>query len=319
VPKTVQRRLGLRTAQVQTAELSAGVELNGTIIADPETSGRVQAPFSGSVQPGPKGMPVGGRTVVKGEVLAYLQPVASAIEQGNQKAQMAELDAQLAIADRKVKRYEQLEGAVPQKEVETARIEREALRQRRNFVAASIDSAVPLRAPVSGVLSASHHLVAGQIVDAREVLFEIVDPARLAVEALAYEPGIASTLRSASAQAGDAALELRFVGGGRQLREQALPLLFRIVNPSAALAVGQPVKVVVRTQRGIKGAAVPMQALTKLTSGETAVWVHAGPERFVARKIRTQPLDAVNIAVIDGLHDGDRVVTDGASLLSQVR
>ena len=319
VPKTVQRRLGLRTAQVQTAELSAGVELNGTIIADPETSGRVQAPFSGSVQPGPKGMPVGGRTVVKGEVLAYLQPVASAIEQGNQKAQMAELDAQLAIADRKVKRYEQLEGAVPQKEVETARIEREALRQRRNFVAASIDSAVPLRAPVSGVLSASHHLVAGQIVDAREVLFEIVDPVRLAVEALAYEPGIASTLRSASAQAGDAALELRFVGGGRQLREQALPLLFRIVNPSAALAVGQPVKVVVRTQRGIKGAAVPVQALTKLTSGETAVWVHAGPERFVARKIRTQPLDAVNIAVIDGLHDGDRVVTDGASLLSQVR
>lgn len=319
VPKVVQRRLGLHTVQVQTAELSAGVELNGTIIADPETSGRVQAPFSGSVRPGPKGMPIGGRTVVKGEVLAYLQPVASAIEQGNQKAQIAELDAQLAISERKLKRYEQLEGAVPQKEVEAARIEREALRKRRNFVAASIDGAVPLRAPVSGVLSASHHLLAGQIVDAREVLFEIVDPARLAVEALAYDPGIASTLRSTSAKAGDAALELRFVGGGRQLREQALPLLFRIVNPGAALAVGQPVKVVVRTQRGIKGAAVPVQSITKLGSGETAVWVHAEPERFVARKIRTQPLDAANIAVVDGLHDGDRVVTDGASLLSQVR
>jgi len=319
VPKTVQRRLGIRTVQVQSADLSAGVELNGTIIADPETSGRVQAPFSGSVQPGPKGMPVGGRTVVKGEVLAYLQPVASAIDQGNQKAQMAELDAQLAIVDRKVKRYEQLEGAVPQKEVEAARIERDALRQRRTFVAASIDSAVPLRAPVSGVLSASHHLLAGQIVDAREVLFEIVDPARLAVEALAYEPGIASTLRSASAQTGDAALALRFVGGGRQLREQALPLLFRIVNPGSTLAVGQPVKVVVRTLRGIKGSAVPVQALTKLGSGETAVWVHAEPERFVARRIRTQPLDAANVAVIDGLHEGERVVTDGASLLSQVR
>ena len=239
VPKTVQRRLGLRTAQVQTAELSAGVELNGTIIADPETSGRVQAPFSGSVQPGPKGMPVGGRKVVKGEILAYLQPVASAIEQGNQKAQIAELDAQWAIAERKVKRYEQLEGAVPQKEIDAARIERDALRQRRSFVAASVDSAVPLRAPVSGVVSSSHHLLAGQIVDAREVLFEIVDPARLAVEALAYDPSIASTLQSASAQAGDSALKLDFVGGGRQLREQALPLLFRIHQPDASLAVGQ--------------------------------------------------------------------------------
>lgn len=319
VPKLVQRRLGIRTIQVQTTQLSAGVELNGTIIADPQTSGRVQAPFSGSVQPGPKGMPVGGRKVVKGEILAYLQPVASAIEQGNQKAQIAELDAQWAIAERKVKRYEQLEGAVPQKEIDAARIERDALRQRRSFVAASVDSAVPLRAPVSGVVSSSHHLLAGQIVDAREVLFEIVDPARLAVEALAYDPSIASTLQSASAQAGDSALKLDFVGGGRQLREQALPLLFRIHQPDASLAVGQPVKVVVRTQRGIQGAAVPLQSLTKLGSGETAVWVHSEPERFVARKIRTQPLDAANVAVVDGLQDGERVVTEGASLLSQVR
>ena len=319
VPKPVQRQLGIRTIQVQTTTLSASVELNGTIIADPQTSGRVQAPFSGSVQPGPKGMPVGGRKVVKGEVLVFLQPVASAIEQGNQKAQIAELDAQWAIADRKVKRYEQLEGAVPQKEIDAARIERDALRQRRSFVAASVDSAVPLRAPVSGVVSSTHHLLAGQIVDAREVLFEIVDPARLAVEALAYDPGIASTLQSAVARAGDSTLELDFVGGGRQLREQALPLLFRVHQPDASLVVGLPVRVLVRTQKGIQGTAVPLQSLTKLGSGETAVWVHTAPERFVARKIRVQPLDAANVAVIEGLQDGDRVVTEGASLLSQVR
>ncbi len=319
VPKSVQRRLGIRTVQVRTGELAAGIELNGTVIADPETSGRVQAPFAGSIQPGPKGMPVGGRKVVKGEVLGYLRPVASAIEQGNQKAQLAELEAQLAITDQRVKRYEQLEGAVPQKEIEAARIERAALQRRRSFVAASVDSAEPLRAPATGVISASHHLVAGQIVDAREILFEIVDPSRLAVEALAYDPGIAGSLKSASALAGDIALELKFVGAGRQLREQALPLLFRIVKPDASIAVGQAVKVVVRTARGIKGEAVSRQALGKVGAGETAVWVHAEAERFVARKVRTQPLDAANVAVVDGLHDGDRVVTEGASLLLQVR
>ena len=42
-------------------------------------------------------------------------------------------------------------------------------------------------------------LLAGQVVDAKEVLFEIVDPIRLAVEALAYDIGIAKTLVSASA------------------------------------------------------------------------------------------------------------------------
>jgi len=319
LPKPVQRRLGIRTVQVRSAELAASIELSGTVIADPETSGRVQAPFSGSVLPGPKGMPVAGREVAKGEILVYLRPVASAIERGNQKAQLAELEAQLAIADGRVRRFEQLEGAIPQKEIEAAKIERAALRQRRGFVAASIDSAEPLRAPAAGVVSASHHLLAGQIVDARETLFEIVDPARLAVEALAYDAAIATSLQSASALAGETALELKFIGGGRQLREQALPLLFRVATRDAPVAVGQPVKVIVRTTRGIKGEAVPRQALTKGGAGETAVWVHVEAERFVARRVRIQSLDAANVAVIEGLHDGDRVVTEGASLLSQVR
>jgi hypothetical protein len=319
VPKPVQRQLGLRTQPVRIAELAATVELNGQIIPDPETSGRVQAMFAGSVIPGPKGMPTAGRRVTKGEVLAYLRPISGAIERGNQKASLAELEAQLAIAEGKMKRFEQLEGAVPQKEIEAARIEHTALQQRRAYVRASIDSAEQLVAPATGIVSASHHLLAGQVVDAKEVLFEIVDPARLAVEALAYDVGIAKTLVSASALADQTALDLKFVGGGQQLREQALPLLFRITNPNAAVAVGQPVKVIVRIDKGVKGATVPRAALTKVGAGETAVWVHTEAERFVARRIRHQSLDAANVAILDGLHDGDRVVTIGAGLLSQVR
>lgn len=319
VPKSVQRQLGLRTLAVRLGDLAATVELNGKVIPDPNTSGLVQAAFAGTVMPGPKGMPVTGRRVVKGEVLAFLRPVSGAIESGNQKSQLAELEAQLAIADGRVKRFEQLEGAVPQKEIDAARIERDALQKRRTFVGASINAAEPLLATASGVISASHHLVAGQIVDAREVLFEIVDPDRLAVEALAYDASIGATLISASALAEQTALELKYVGGGRQLREQALPLLFRIVNANSMVAVGQPVKVIVRTAHEIKGAALPRAALTKVGAGETAVWVHVEAERFVARKLRAQSLDAGNVAIADGLQDGDRVVIEGANLLSQVR
>ena len=319
IPKPVQRQIGLRTQPIRITELAATIELNGKIIADPETGGRVQATFAGSIVPGPKGMPVAGRKVAKGEVLAYLRPVGSAIERGNQKAQLAELEAQLAIADGRVRRFEQLEGAVPQKEIDAARIERGALQKRRAFVSASIDTPEPLLAPASGVISASHHLVAGQVVDAKEILFEIVDPARLAVEALAYDAGIAATLISASALMEQTALELKFVGGGRQLREQALPLLFRITTTNAPVAVGQPVKVIVRTAQGNKGASVARSALTKVGTGETAVWVHTEAERFVARRVRHQSLDANNVAIAEGLHEGERVVVEGAGLLSQVR
>jgi hypothetical protein len=275
-------------------------------------------------------MPTAGRRVIKGEVLAYLRPISGAIERGNQKASLAELEAQLAIAESKKKRFEQLEGAVPQKEIEAARIEHAALQQRRTYVRASIDSPEPLVAPATGIISTSH-LMAGQMVDAKELLFEIVDPSRLAVEALAYDAAIAPTLLSASALADKTALELKFVGGGQQLREQALPLLFRIVQPMSPpregrlggavlpVAVGQPVKVLVRTAHELTGMVTPRIALTRVGAGETAVWVHTEAERFVARRIRHQSLDAANIAIIDGLHDGDRVVTVGAGLLSQVR
>ena len=318
VPKSVQRQLGIRTQPARIGDLAASVELNGQVIADPETGGRVQATFAGSIVPGPQGMPLPGRKVARGEVLAYLYPVSSAIERGNQKSQLAELEAQLSIADGRVRRFEQLEGAIPQKEIDTARIERKALQKRRAAISASIDTAEPLRAPAAGVISATN-LVAGQVVDAKEILFEIVDPTRLAVEALAYDASIGATLISASALAEQTALELKFVGAGRQLREQALPLLFHIVTPNSMVAVGQPVKVIVRTAREIKGAAVARSALTKSGAGETIVWVHTEAERFVARKVRDQALDANRVAIADGLHEGERVVVAGAGLLSQVR
>jgi hypothetical protein len=319
VPKPVQRQLGIRTSPVRNRDLAATVELNGKVISSPDAGGRIQATQTGSILPGPKGMPVAGRKVVKGEILAYLHPAGGAIERGNQQAQLAELDGQLALAASRVRRFEQLVGAVPQKEIEAARIEHDALLKRRAFVSASVNANEALIAPVSGVLSASS-VVAGQVVEAKEVLFEIIDPTRLAVEALAYDPGLARTIVGASALADNAvSLDLKFIGGGRQFREQALPLLFGIATRDAGVAVGQPVKVMVRTTQGIKGAAVARQALTRVGAGETAVWVHTEAERFIARKVRVQSLDAAKVAILDGLHDGDRVVTEGAGLLSQVR
>ncbi|MDP2751946.1 MAG: HlyD family efflux transporter periplasmic adaptor subunit [Rhodocyclaceae bacterium] len=318
VPKSVQRQLAIRTQPVQLGDLNAVVELNGKVIPNPDTGGRVQATHSGSVLPGSKGMPLPGRKVRRGEVLAYLRPIGTAIERGNQQAQLAELEAQIAIAAAKLKRFDQLEGIVPQKEIESAHIDYAALQKRRGFVSASVNTAEPLVAPVSGVIGASN-VVAGQVVEAKEILFEIIDPAHLAVEALAYEASLASSIVAASALTTDGiALDLKFIGGGQQLREQALPLLFRITTGTAAIAVGQPVKVMLRTARGIRGAAVARSALTG-RSGEEILWVHTEAERFVARKVRVQSLDAANVAILEGLRDGERVVTEGASLLSQIR
>ncbi len=318
VPKAVQRQLGLRHVVAEVGSLAATVEFNGKVIADPNAGGRIQATQTGRIEAGPKGLPTLGQKVARGQVLAFLRPTASSIERGNQQAQFAEIDAQLAIAERKRIRYEQLEGVVSTSAIETARLEVDALKKRRAAVGASIGAPEPLVAPVSGVIGAAN-VVVGQVVEAKEILFEVIDPARLAVEALAYDPALAEGIAAASSPLPGGTLELQFVGGGRQLREQALPLLFRVKSANAPVAVGQPLKVIAQTARTVKGAALPQAALVKVSAGETAVWVRDGAERFVLRKVSVAPLDATRAAAISGINNGERVVTEGAGLLAQVR
>ncbi|MBL8501956.1 MAG: efflux RND transporter periplasmic adaptor subunit, partial [Rhodocyclaceae bacterium] len=69
----------------------------------------------------------------------------------------------------------------------------------------------------------------------------------------------------------------------------------------------------------VKGAALPQVALIKVSAGETAVWVRDGAERFVLRKVSVAPRDAARAAAISGIGNGERIVTEGAGLLAQVR
>lgn len=319
MPKAVQRQIGIRTMLAEMRDLARSIELNGRVIADPNAGGRVQASQSGRIEPGPRGLPTLGQKVSKGEVLAYIKPLANAIELGNQRAQLAEITSQHGLTGKKVTRLEALEGSVPQKEIDAARAELASLAERKAAVGASLSNREALAAPVSGVISTAS-AVTGQVVEAREVLFEIVDPQRLMVEALAYDPVILDDIAGASAALPHgASLPLAFVGGAQQLREQALPLLFRIKPPLPPLAVGQPLKVVAQTRRTLKGVALPLAALTRNGAGDTVVWVHASAEKFAARKVRFQALDGGRAAVIEGIAAGDRVVTGGAAAIAQVR
>ena len=318
-PKPVQRLLGIRTVLGAPRDIAKTVELNGHISVDPNFSGRVQSSQSGRIAAPGGGFPAMGMKVSKGQILAYIEPAANSIEKGNQQAQLAELASNLGLAEQRAKRLEQLVGSLPQKEIDAARAEAASLRARKAAVAGSLFQREALRAPVSGVISQAS-VVAGQVVEAREVLFEIVDPAKLWVEAVAYDTALSGQVAGAAGvTAGNQPLTLAFIGQSYQLREQALPMQFAVKPPVPALSVGQPVKVFVQTRQVLRGIPVPQLSVMKNSSGETIVWVHASAERFVPTKVKVQTVDANTVAVLEGLHDGDRVVTQGATLLTQIR
>lgn len=325
LPKPTQRQLELRTVTVEEKTLPKTVELTGRVANDPNTGGKVQPTQAGRIEAGPRGLPQLGQAVRKGETLAIVRASTAAIERANQVAQTAELKANLDQARKRLARLEQLEGTVAQKDIDAARGDADSLAQRLAAVSGSVSATEVLVAPVSGVIAAAH-AIAGQVVNAGDVLFEIVDPARLVVQASAFDAALLGNIASATASpSAGTTVALRFVGAGRTLQEGAIPLQFNtLVTKSAVplavpLAVGQPVKVFVQTKETVLGYAVPTGAVVKNPSNQDIVWVHTGPEVFEARTIRMVALDGARVSVVNGLKAGDRVVTQGAPLVNQVR
>lgn len=325
VPKLAQRRMAIRTVLAPESDAAATVEMPGRVVMDPNASGRVQAVYGGRIEPGPRGLPVAGRSVKRGEVLAYVRPSAEPYAVGTQQAQLAELRAQRQLAEQRVQRLEGLEGTVPRKEIEAARSEATSLAERERSIGGSLVARETLTAPVSGVIARAD-LVVGQVVEPRDVLFEVVDPARMLVEATTADAAVAARVAGASLQ-GVPEVMLRLLGVSRSLRDGVLPLTFAVTpaKPGAApreslpLAIGQPVTVVAQSKERIKGVVLPAQAVVRNPSNEPIVWIKSGAERFIPQPVQYRPLDASTVVVTQGLSADNRVVVQGAPLIAQIR
>lgn len=319
LPKPAQRQIGMRTLIVTEAELPRSLELAGKVVMDPNAGGKVQALVAGRLEAGARGLPSVGQAVKRGDVLAYVVPSSGAIERSNQASALAELRAARSLTEKRVARLQALSDTVPRKDIEAAQSELISLTERVAAVGGGLNTRDALVAPVSGVI-ASSNAVAGQVVDARELVFEVVDPTRLRIEVLAYDAEVASNVAGATVALGADTVALTFIGAARALREQALPMLFRAEGPALSrLAVGQPVKVTVQTTTRTKGLRVPAQALLKNPANQAVVWVKTAPERFEPHTVTVEPLDGATFAVTSGLQAGDHVATQGATLINQIR
>jgi RND family efflux transporter MFP subunit len=319
LPKPSQHLLAIRTQLVQPGELARSVELMGHVIPDPNASGTVQAPRAGRLLAGPDGLPYLGQGVRQGQMLARLVPLAAAIDHGEKEAQLAEIKGELEVAERQLIRLQQLRDSVTEKELDAAAVAVRSLQRRRDAVAAGLYKDEALTAPIDGVISLSTARVGG-VVAAGDTLFEIVQPQRLWVDAVAFDAGLAARIRDASVRlASGTVLPARLLGAGTRLRQQAVPLQFELLPPLPALAVDEKVTVYARLTDNMHGVALPREAVTRGPGGEWRVWLKQGAEHFTPQRVSIEALDGASVAVTAGLGGGERVVVQGASLLEQIR
>ena len=320
VPKPTQRLLVLRTTMTEQATFHRTVELPGRVIPDPNASGVVQSSVGGRLSPPSSGLfPRLGTTVKKGDVLAYVTPPVQAVDVSDMRQRQGELDQQIDVVERRVDRYRKLAttGAVAQTQLDDALSELKGLQDRRTALDKVRQQPEALVAPVDGVI-AQASAVAGQMAAAGAMVFQIVDPNRLWVEALSFDA--LTTAQNATARFADGrTLSLVYQGTGLADRNQAIPVQFAVKGNTSGLRVGQFLTVLAGTDAEQSGLALPRAAVVRSGNGQAIVYEHVAAERFEARQVRVEPLDGTNVLVAEGVGAGKRVVTEGAELLDQVR
>ncbi len=319
LPKATQRLIELRTAVARLEQAPRTMDVIGTVIADPSAFGRVQAPMDGQVELGDTGIPYVGQRVEAGQVLARLSPTIPLADLGTMQQLRADVAGKLVVAEQKLRRLSSIASVVAQSDIEDTRAELEALREQRRVLEAKDVQKFDLVAPVAGVIALAD-VRAGQVVNARDTLFEIIDPARLWVEAAGTDThGEDDVVGGIARDADGHALQLAYIGRSPALRQQSQSLLFRLTEPHTGLAVGAPVSVIVQRRATDQGLVLPEAAVVRGSNGLPQVWIKEAPERFHPAPVTVRPLDGARVLVTKGLMEGERVVTRGAELVNQIR
>ncbi len=318
-PKPAQRILAIRTDPAVMADHKRRIDLPGRVIPDPNRSGFVQTAVGGRLLPPPGGFPSLGATVSAGQLMAFVEPTLGAADLSNIRQSKAALDQDIALAERKIERIRQLSrsGTASKSELEEAELTLAGLRLRRTALDSIRMEPEKLLAPVSGIVSKAN-AAPGLIAETNTEVFHIIDPLQLWVEAYAFTKTDIGTTASVRTPAGSS-VTLAFVGAGFAEDGQAQPLHFSLDPQGSELSPGDRVTVLAETSSVVQGIAVRREAVIRGQNGESMVFVHSGPEIFEPRPVRTAPLDGTHVIILAGITEGDRIVTQGAELLNQLR
>jgi cobalt-zinc-cadmium efflux system membrane fusion protein len=322
LPKPSQRLLEVRTWIVKPETAVPSRRFAGRVIANPNRSGVVQSTIQGRYIAPDKGVPAIGTKVLVGDLLGRVAPSFASIDASQIAQTLAEFDQQITLARARLARLEPLlaSNTVAVAQVDEARINLNGLIKRRAEVAISRVQAEELRSPVNGVI-AGVRIMSGQVVSPSEVIFQIIDPSSLMVEALAFSLGSRETLRVATALLSDGrTVRLDYVGRSRSLQQQYAQVQFAVQGGGdAALDVGQAVKVVAEIGAPLTGIVVARAALAQAPSGQTVLFRQKEPELFEPKPVRFEPFDAERVRILAGIEPGETIVVQGAPLVNQVR
>ncbi|MFI9654611.1 efflux RND transporter periplasmic adaptor subunit [Guyparkeria sp. GHLCS8-2] len=328
--KEQQWRMDFAVQQVLRDYITERLSVPARIEPRPGQSAEAATPASGRLVPPESGeWKRAGDRVEAGEVLARVLPLSGAEDVSQLDLDLTEARERVSLARAERDRVQGLyeDGVVSEKRLDQANsdyhVARQTLaraRKRLDQLEGESDQAgavVTLRAPISGVITASRH-AAGEVVAANESVFSLLDDSHVWLKAMAY-PGDMTRIKHPgdvlARQAGGqwqslAGAELAYIGT-RTEANGTVPVVFDVPNPEGELIPGTAWSAAFSTGDGQMAVVVPTSAILDDDGIEVVIVQHGG-ERFERRQVKTGIRSGERVAITAGLQPGERVVMRGA-------
>jgi membrane fusion protein, heavy metal efflux system len=154
----------------------------------------------------------------------------------------------------------------------------------------------------------------------KDVLFHVVEPKALWVEALAYDTIDVSTLSGAKALAHDHAnADLKLISSNPSLTQHGTVLSFELAAGGSEFSIGRNVAVLAETGEPLTGIVLPRAAVVQAPNGQNVVFRHVEPERFEPKAVRFIEIDGTRVLVTSGVEAGEKIAVEHAALINQIR
>jgi cobalt-zinc-cadmium efflux system membrane fusion protein len=329
IPESFARRAGIQTQPVRRETLNPLISAVGAVELNAEHVGAVGARFRGLVRMVRR---FEGDRVSAGEVLARLDSA----ELGAAQAAVSMLDAQYETARRNAEREARLveRNLSTQRELEIAAVEAKktalllsAAKQKVVALGGKSTEKLALgsrdlRSPIKGTI-VERNVAPGQFVDGDVVAFVVADLDYLWIELDLFERNVGRV------RPGDL-VELRPLSGNRRpipgrvdrispkidSETHSAKVRVEVENLDRTLRIGQAFQATIHSTGGelIRGAIVPSQSIS-FVDGKPAVFVVVEPNVVRVTTVTLGATDGSSTEVLEGLREGDEVVTSGVFAL----
>lgn len=150
----------------------------------------------------------------------------------------------------------------------------------------------------------------------------VAGPNGAVVEIALYDQVAPEQIHAASVVGpGSARAAVTLASRSAELKQNAIILTFTLSSDVPALlrTIGQRVSVMVEAGEPIGGVVLPRAAVVTAPNGQSVVFEHVEPERFVPKLVLFAPVGGDRVVVTSGLAAGDKIVVEAASLINQIR